>query len=96
MDTVTWIEHTLRDALTPDHIEIIDDSAQHAGHAGARAGGGHYRVLLVSNLFDGKDLVSRQRLVYDALGDSMRSRIHALALRTMSPAEWAARSRQAG
>jgi BolA protein len=92
MDTVAWIDETLRRAFAPDHLEIIDDSVRHAGHAGAASGGGHYRVVLVSRSFHDKDLVTRQRLVYEALGTAMRSRIHALALRTVTPEEWAAAS----
>jgi BolA protein len=91
-DTVSWLETRLRDAFAPEHLEIIDESARHAGHAGAAGGGGHYRIVVVSMSFGDKDLLSRQRLVYDALGDAMRSRIHALALRTLTPAEWAAKT----
>lgn len=93
MDTAIWLDGTLRDAFAPQHLEIIDESARHAGHAGAAGGGGHYRVLLVSSAFHDKDLLARQRLVYAALGEAMRSRIHALALRTLTPDEWAAQPR---
>jgi BolA family transcriptional regulator, general stress-responsive regulator len=93
MDTVAWLDATLRDAFAPQHLEIADESARHAGHAGAAGGGGHYRVLLVSSLFRERDRLARQRLVYDALGDAMRSRIHALALRTLTPEEWDATHR---
>jgi BolA protein len=90
MSTPDWLDATLREALAPTHLEIIDDSARHAGHAGAAGGGGHFRIVLVSDAFRGMDLVARQRLVYRTLGDAMRSRIHALALRTLTPEEWAA------
>lgn len=92
MDTAAWLDVTLRSAFAPLHLEIIDDSARHAGHAGAAGGGGHYRVVLVSSSFHEKDLLARQRLVYTALGEAMRSRIHALALRTLTPEEWVAKS----
>jgi BolA protein len=88
MDTTHWLDATLRRAFAPLHLEIIDDSARHIGHAGAASGGGHFRIVLVSDVFRGMDLVARQRLVYEALGDAMRSRIHALALRTVTPEEW--------
>lgn len=72
--------------LSPLHLELIDDSAQHAGHAGAR-GGGHYRLLIVSHQFAGKTTLQRHRLIYDALGELMRSRIHALSIRSLTPDE---------
>ena len=73
--------------LQPLRLELIDDSARHAGHAGARSGGGHYRLLIVSASFLGKSTVSRHRLVYDALGDLMRSKIHALSIQSLTPEE---------
>ncbi len=82
------IEAKLRDAFDAQHIEVIDESAAHAGHAGARSGGGHFRALIVSERFAGQNPVSRQRLVYAALAEEMKSEIHALALRTLTPAEW--------
>ena len=88
MDRVSWIEKTLSAALAPVHLVVEDESALHAGHAGAAAGGGHFRVLIVSQAFRGQSPVARQRAVYAALGDAMRSTIHALALRTLTPDEW--------
>jgi BolA protein len=88
MDRVSRIETSLREALAPQHIEVIDESEPHAGHAGAAEGGGHFRVLIVSDSFHGHDLVTRQRMVYAALGEAMKSEIHALALHTLSPEEW--------
>ena len=61
------IEATLRERLAAVHVEVFDESHLHAGHAGARAGGGHFRAVVVSMRFDGKAPVERQRLVYDAL-----------------------------
>ena len=87
MDRVARIETVLRQAFVPQHLEVADDSALHAGHAGAGAGG-HFRALIVSDRFRHQDLVARQRMVYAALGDAMRSEIHALALRTLTPEEW--------
>ena len=82
------IETVLRQALAPQHVEVVDESALHAGHAGAAGGGGHFRALVVSERFQGQDLLTRQRMVYAALGDAMKSEIHALALRTLTPEEW--------
>ncbi len=73
--------------LNPLHLELIDDSARHAGHAGARSGGGHYRLLIVSAAFSGKSTLIRHRLVYDALGELMRSKIHALSIQSLTPEE---------
>lgn len=72
--------------LAPSLVDIEDDSALHAGHAGARDGG-HYRLHIVATAFAGKTTVARHRLVYDALGDLMRSGIHALAIRAQTPDE---------
>ncbi len=83
------IEALLRERLAflePLRLEVIDDSAQHAGHAGAREGG-HYRLLIVSPRFAGKTTLQRHRLIYDALGELMRSRIHALSIRSLTPEE---------
>ncbi len=83
-------ETTLRQrlaSLDPLRLELIDDSAKHAGHAGARSGGGHYRLLIVSESFCGKSTLARHRLVYDALGELMRSKIHALSIQSLAPDE---------
>jgi BolA protein len=73
--------------LAPTRIELIDDSALHAGHEGAKSGGGHYRLLVVSTAFAGKSTVTRHRLVYDALGELMRQKIHALSIKSLAPDE---------
>ena len=72
--------------LAPTLIEIQDDSAAHAGHAGARDGG-HYRLRIVAATFAGKSKVMRHRLVYDALVDLMRNGIHALSIQAETPNE---------
>ena len=74
-------------ALAPTSLELIDDSHLHAGHAGARSGGGHFRLTIVSECFRGKNTVARHRIVYDALGELMRKEIHALAIQARSPEE---------
>ena len=73
--------------LAPSQLELIDDSALHAGHEGARGGGGHYRLRIVSAAFNGKSTLQRHRLVFDTLGDLMRCRIHALSIQSLSPDE---------
>lgn len=85
MTTAQRIERTLRDALDASEVRVEDESAHHVGHAGAAAGGGHYRVTVVSPRFEGKTQVQRHRLVYAALGDAMGSTIHALTLTTLTP-----------
>ena len=85
------IEAELRERLAAVHVEVVDESHLHAGHVGARDGGGHFRAVVVSMQFEGKTLVQRQRLVYDALESAMGSEIHALSMKTMTPAEWTAK-----
>ena len=72
--------------LSPLQFELTDDSALHAGHAGAREGG-HYSLLIVSERFVGHTRLQRHRIIYDALGELMRSRIHALSIRSLTPDE---------
>ena len=73
-------------ALAPSRLDIVDQSARHAGHPGARQGG-HYRLLIVSAQFSGKTTLQRHRLVHDTLGELMRSKIHALSIRSLAPDE---------
>ena len=73
--------------LEPDLLEIYDESAEHAGHAGARDGGGHYQVLIVSRRFVGQSRVTRHRMVYEALGAMMQQQIHAVAITALTPEE---------
>lgn len=73
--------------LEPLAIEIEDDSHRHAGHAGARGGGGHYNLRIVSAAFAGRNTVARHRLIYDAAGDLMRGPVHALSIRAYAPDE---------
>ena len=86
-DRVARMEQRLRAALQPLRLEIKDESAKHAGHAGARDGGGHFDVTIVATQFAGKGLLQRHRLVYDALGEAMRKDIHALSIHAFSPEE---------
>jgi len=90
-DRRTRIEDKLKQALEATHVEVVDESYRHAGHAGAASGGGHFRALIVSARFDGRGSVERQRLVYAALDAEMGSEIHALSMRTLTPVEWSKR-----
>ena len=73
--------------LEPIALDILDESHKHAGHAGARDGGGHYVMNIVSAQFVGKNTVARHRMIYSALGDMMKREIHALTLRAHAPHE---------
>lgn len=77
----------LEQALAPLECTLGDDSALHAGHAGAASGGGHYTLRIVSSRFEGLKLVMRHRLVYDSLRDLMHNEIHALAITALAPSE---------
>ncbi len=71
----------------PVQLEIIDDSHKHAGHEGARSGGGHYTMHIVSLQFAGKPTLARHRMIYSALGDMMKRDIHALNIKAYTPEE---------
>ena len=85
-DRIALIEQRLRAALSPELLEIRDDSAAHAGHAGARDGG-HFTVRIVAAAFTGKTLLQRHRLVNAALADLMHRDIHALSIKANAPDE---------
>jgi BolA protein len=85
-DRATAIHTALEAALEPVSLMVRDDSAAHAGHAGAKEGG-HYHVHIVSTRFGGLRLVARHRLVYDALQHLMPGGIHALAIKASTPEE---------
>jgi BolA family transcriptional regulator, general stress-responsive regulator len=86
MTVAARIEEKLA-ALEPESLEVVDDSARHAGHEGARDGGGHYSLVIVSKRFSGKPIQLRHRMVYDALGPMMERDIHALAIKAYAPEE---------
>ena len=86
-ERVERIRQLLDAALSPSVLEVGDDSHLHAGHAGAASGGGHYRVKIVSDRFEGVRLVMRHRLVYDAVQGMMHADIHALAITALAPSE---------
>lgn len=86
------IRARLAAALAPESLDVLDDSAGHAGHQGVveSGGGGHFDVFVVSDAFSGRTVVARHRLLYAALADLMPHRIHALSIRALTPAEAAA------
>ena len=87
MSTADLIRERLA-TLAPTRLEIRDDSAAHAGHAGAReSGGGHFEVMLVSDAFIGRNAVARHRLVYQALADLIPQSVHALSIQAYTPEE---------
>lgn len=87
MHTRDLLLDKLTRSFSPVEIDVHDDSDRHRGHQGAAGGGGHFQVRIVSAAFEGKGLVARHRLVYDVLADEMKAAVHALALRTLTPAE---------
>lgn len=74
-------------SLDPQKIEVEDESALHVGHPGARDGGGHFRLFIVSDAFAGQGRLARHRMVYAALGEMMQQEIHALAIQAQTPEE---------
>jgi BolA protein len=87
IERVERIRSLLQASLNPSELEVGDDSHLHAGHAGAASGGGHFRVKIVSERFEGQRLVMRHRLVYDAVQGMMHTDIHALAITAIAPSE---------
>ena len=88
MDRRARIESKLARELEAMHVEVVDESHLHAGHAGAAGGGGHFRALIVAERFEGLGTLARQRLVYATLAQELERDIHALSMRTLTPAEW--------
>ena len=86
MSTTELIREKLA-ALAPESMSLEDESALHAGHEGAKGGGGHYRLIVVSPRFAGQPLQARHRMVYQALGPLMHKEIHALAISAYAPDE---------
>ncbi len=84
----TLMIHRLNEALRPVHLDLEDQSARHVGHAGHDGRGeSHFALSITSAAFAGQSRVARQRLVYAALGDLMRERVHALTIRALAPGE---------
>jgi BolA protein len=86
-DRLERIRERLTATFSPLDCQLFDESALHAGHAGAASGGGHYRLRLVSAHFEGQSRIVRHRLVYDCLRDMMHADIHALAIIALAPSE---------
>ena len=83
------IRDVLSKRFSPHFIEVLDESHQHQGHPEARkSGGGHYRLILVSDYFEGKNLLERHRAVYETLGTDKNDSMHALAIRAYTVKEW--------
>lgn len=80
--TAAAIARRLRDTLAPSQLEVLDESAAHAGHSGANGTGvgTHFRIRIASPFFTGKPRVARHRLVYDALRDFIAQGVHAIAI----------------
>ncbi len=77
----------LNRAFEPQHLEVVDDSHRHAGHAGAADGRGHFTVLITAPQFAELGTLKRHRLVYEAVGDMMTTDIHALSIQALAPGE---------
>ena len=86
------VTQAIRDKLTaafqPERLEVVDDSARHAGHAGAREGGeSHFNVVIVAEAFKGQGRVQRQRAIYTALSEELAGPVHALSVKAFAPGE---------
>ena len=93
MNVKDKIFEILKQQLSPQVLEIEDDSGLHAGHPEAAvSGGGHFSVLIVSERFQGLKSVERHRLIYQALGNEFKKDIHALAVKALTPAEYQVRN----
>lgn len=87
VERVKTIEAKLTDAFTPVMLRVKDQSHLHAGHDGAKSGGGHFQVTIVSAAFEGLRPLQRHRMVFSALGSMMESDIHALRITASTPDE---------
>ncbi|MBV9571113.1 MAG: BolA family transcriptional regulator [Alphaproteobacteria bacterium] len=88
MGAADIIAQKLSTAFTPAELSVDDESARHAGHAGSRPGGEtHFNVRIVASAFEGLSRVERQRRVYDALAEELKTHIHALSVTALTPAE---------
>ena len=88
MRTVDRLTNKLTEAFTPESLNVVDESHQHAGHAGARPGGQtHFRVYIVSAAFKGKTRIERHRMINAALAEDLAGGVHALAIHATAPGE---------
>ena len=82
------IYNKIKDGLSPDSLEVLDESEKHLGHAGYREGGQtHFKVIVVAPVFSGQSRVARQRMVYDLLKQELEERVHALSITARAPGE---------
>ena len=88
MNRVDMIRERLTAALSPESLEVVDRSHEHAGHEGAKGGGGHFDVIIVAEAFNDMNTVQRHRAIYEALGDAMQCEIHALSIKAYTPDEF--------
>jgi len=84
---VAMIRERLTTALAPESLDIVDESHKHAGHEGAKGGGGHFVVTIVADAFNNKRPLERHRMVYNALGEAMNKDIHALSIKAYATDE---------
>ena len=84
-DRLRLIRSRLETAFEPEHLELLDESHRHVGHAGAADGKGHFRVRIVSKRFRYTRPIERQRMIFEALGDLMQTDIHALSISAQPP-----------
>ena len=85
MDRQQTIENIIRDNLNPLHLEVVDESSQHSVPEGAQS---HFKLVIVSDRFEGESLVARHRRINTLLKQELAAGLHALALHTMTPQEW--------
>lgn len=85
MDTQQIIEGKIRDALQPTHLEVVDESHMHNVPQGSQS---HFKLVVISERFQGESLVKRHRMVNELLREAFQTGLHALALHTMTPEEW--------
>ncbi|PSJ44809.1 BolA family transcriptional regulator [Zobellella endophytica] len=88
MSMQSIIEHKVREALAPEHLEVINESYMHRVEPGSET---HFKLVVVSPAFEGQRLLARHRTLNTLLADELAGGVHALALHTLTPAEWQAR-----
>jgi BolA protein len=85
MTVAQQIEDKLKSALSPERLSLVNESHQHNVAKGSET---HFNLIIVSPAFEGKNRVQRQRAVYGALGEELKAGVHALTMKTLTPAEW--------
>ena len=89
MQTTQKIQAILQEKLSASKVEVVDESHLHAGHSEAKiSGGGHYSVVVVSEMFKGKTILARHRMIYQALSEELKTSIHALAIKAYTGREY--------